>query len=42
VIEGGSLVRSAPLSTFTGRTEVVTVEVEGVAARLAAYLRERG
>jgi len=42
VIEGGRLVRSAPLATFTGRTEVVTVEVEGVAAGLAAYLRERG
>ena len=29
VIEGGRLVRSDPLSTFTGRTEVVTVEVDG-------------
>jgi ABC-2 type transport system ATP-binding protein len=41
VIEGGRLVRSDPLSTFTGRTELVTVEVEGAAAALAAYLRER-
>jgi ABC-2 type transport system ATP-binding protein len=42
LIEGGRLIRSDPLSTLTGRTEVLTVEVDGAIAGLAAYLRERG
>jgi ABC-2 type transport system ATP-binding protein len=42
VIEGGRLVQSDRLDAFTGRTAVVTVEVDGPAASLAAYLRERG
>ena len=42
VIEDGRLIRSDSLSTFTGRTEVLTVEVDGAIAALAAYLRERG
>jgi ABC-2 type transport system ATP-binding protein len=42
VIEGGRLVRSDSLSTFTGRTEIVTVEVEGAVDGLAAYLRGLG
>jgi ABC-2 type transport system ATP-binding protein len=42
VIEGGRLIRSDNLATFTGRTEVLTVEVDGAIAGLAAYLRERG
>ena len=42
LIEGGRLIRSDMLSTFTGRTEVLTVEVDGAIAGLAAYLRERG
>ncbi len=42
LIEGGRLIRSDALSTFTGRTEVLTVEVDGAIADLAAYLRERG
>jgi ABC-2 type transport system ATP-binding protein len=35
-------VQSDRIVAFTGRTEVVTVEVDGSAAMLAAYLRERG
>lgn len=42
VIEGGRLVRSDSLASFTGRTEVLTVEVDGPVAGLADYLRERG
>ena len=42
VIEDGRLIRSDSLATFTGRTEVLTVEVDGPAADLADYLRERG
>ena len=42
VIENGRLIRSDNLATFTGRTEVLTVEVDGAIAGLAAYLRERG
>lgn len=42
VIEGGRLVRSDSLASFTGRTEVLTVEVDGPVAGLAGYLRERG
>ncbi len=42
VIEGGRLVRSDSVATFTGRTEVLTVEVDGPVAGLASYLQERG
>ena len=42
VIDTGRLVQSDRIVAFTGRTEVVTVEVDGSAAMLAAYLRERG
>jgi ABC-2 type transport system ATP-binding protein len=42
VIDGGRLIRSDSLSTFTGRTEVLSIEVDGPAAGLAGYLRERG
>jgi ABC-2 type transport system ATP-binding protein len=42
VIEGGRLVQSDTLDTFTGRTAVVTVEVDGSVSDLAAYLREQG
>jgi len=42
VIEGGRIVRSDSLATFTGRTQVVTVEVDGEVEPLAALLRERG
>ncbi len=42
VIEGGRLVRSDSLSTFTGRTEVLSIEVDGAVTSLAGYLRERG
>jgi ABC-2 type transport system ATP-binding protein len=42
VIEDGRLIRSDSLSTFTGRTKVLSVEVDGLAAGLASYLRERG
>ena len=42
VIEGGRLIRSDTLSTFTGRTETVTVEVDGEIAPLAEFLRGRG
>ncbi len=42
VIEGGRLVRSDSVATFTGRTEVLTVEVDGPVAALASYLREHG
>jgi ABC-2 type transport system ATP-binding protein len=42
VIEGGRLVRSDNLSTFTGRTEVLSVEADGPIAGLAEYLLERG
>jgi ABC-2 type transport system ATP-binding protein len=42
VIEGGRLVRSDSLAIFTGRTEVLTVEVDGPVADLAGYLRGRG
>ena len=42
VIEGGKLIRSDDLSSFTGRTEVLTVEVDGPIAGLADLLRERG
>ena len=42
VIESGRLVRSDSVATFTGRTEVLTVEVDGPVAGLANYLREHG
>lgn len=42
VIEGGRLVQSDSLATFTGSTAVLTVEVDGSASGLATYLRERG
>jgi ABC-2 type transport system ATP-binding protein len=42
VIEDGRLVRSDPLTTLTGKTEVLTVEVDGAVTGLADYLRERG
>jgi len=42
VIEDGRLIRSDSLSTFTGRTEVLSVEVDGPADALAEYLRQRG
>jgi ABC-2 type transport system ATP-binding protein len=42
VIEAGRLVQSDRLATFTERTAFLTVEVDGAAAGLAAFLRERG
>ena len=42
LIEGGRLIRSDSLSTFTGRTETVTVEVDGEIGPLVEYLRGRG
>jgi ABC-2 type transport system ATP-binding protein len=42
VIDTGRLVQSDRIVAFTGRTQVVTVEVDGSAPLLAAYLRERG
>jgi ABC-2 type transport system ATP-binding protein len=42
VIDSGVLVQSGSIGAFTGRTDVVTIEVEGSAAALAAFLRERG
>jgi ABC-2 type transport system ATP-binding protein len=41
-IEGGRLLRSAPLTTFTERTGLVAVEVEEGADRLAAALGGHG
>jgi ABC-2 type transport system ATP-binding protein len=42
VIEGGRLLRSASIASFTERTGTIAVEVDGVAAPLAAILREAG
>ncbi len=42
VIEQGRLVRSDSVATFTSRTEVLSVEVDGEAAGLADYLRRHG
>jgi ABC-2 type transport system ATP-binding protein len=42
LIDAGRIVRSDSLTTFTGRTGSVVVEVDGPADALAAYLRERG
>ena len=41
-IEGGRLLRAAPLTTFTGRTGVLAVEVEEGRDALAAALGSRG
>jgi ABC-2 type transport system ATP-binding protein len=41
-IEGGRLLRAAPLDTFTQRTGLIGVEVEDGADRLAASLGARG
>jgi len=41
-IEGGRLLRAAPLATFTERTGIIGVEVEEGAERLARALGERG
>jgi ABC-2 type transport system ATP-binding protein len=42
VIEEGRLVQSGSIGAFTGRIELLTVEVDGPAELLAGYLRERG
>jgi ABC-2 type transport system ATP-binding protein len=42
LIEGGKLVQSGSIGAFTGRIELLTVEVDGPVAGLAAYLEERG
>ncbi len=42
VIDAGCLVRSAPIASFTGRTQVLVVEVEGDSSALAQRLREDG
>ena len=42
VIDAGKLVRSAPIGTFTERTAVLAVEVEGDVTRLAKWLEARG
>jgi ABC-2 type transport system ATP-binding protein len=42
VIDAGRLVRSAPLASFTERTQVLVVEVEGDSSALARRLREDG
>ena len=42
VIEGGQLVRSDSVASFTGSTAVVVVEVDRPVGPLAAYLAERG
>jgi len=42
LIEGGRLVQSDRIVAFTGRTEILTVEVDGDATALADYLREHG
>jgi ABC-2 type transport system ATP-binding protein len=42
VIDGGRLVRSAPIGDFTGTTHVLAVEVETGAEALASRLAERG
>jgi len=42
VIEEGRLVQSGSIGAFTGRIELLTVEVDGPAESLAAYLSERG
>ncbi|MGI8925088.1 MAG: ABC transporter ATP-binding protein [Tepidiformaceae bacterium] len=42
IIENGRLVQSAPITTFTARTQVLAVEVDSGAAALAGHLRGRG
>jgi ABC-2 type transport system ATP-binding protein len=42
LIEDGRLVQSGSISAFTGRIELLTVEVDGTAGALAAYLAEHG
>ena len=42
VIDAGRLVRSAPIASFTERTQVLVVEVEGDISALAHRLREDG
>ncbi len=42
VIEEGRLVQSGSIGAFTGRIELLTVEVDGPVEDLAAYLSERG
>ncbi|HSE82019.1 MAG TPA: ABC transporter ATP-binding protein [Gaiellaceae bacterium] len=42
LIEDGRLVRAGSIGAFTGRIELLTVEVDGPVSGLAAYLEERG
>ena len=42
VIDAGRLVRSAPIASFTERTQVLVVEVEGDSSALVRRLREDG
>jgi len=42
VIDSGRLVRSGPVASFTERTQVLVVEVEGDSSALAQRLREDG
>jgi ABC-2 type transport system ATP-binding protein len=42
LIEDGKLVQSGSISAFTGRIELLTVEVDGTTGALAAYLAEHG
>ena len=42
VIDAGRLVRSGPVASFTERTQVLVVEVEGDSSALAQRLREDG
>jgi ABC-2 type transport system ATP-binding protein len=42
VIDAGRLVRSAPIASFTERTQVLVVEVEGDSSALVRRLREEG
>jgi ABC-2 type transport system ATP-binding protein len=42
VIDAGRLVQSAPITSFTERTEVLAVEVEGNSSALARKLAESG
>jgi len=42
VIDAGRLVRSAPIASFTERTQVLVVEVEGDSSALVRRLRDEG
>ncbi len=42
VIDAGRLKRSAPIGAFTGRTQVLAVEIEGDSAPLARKLEQHG